>query len=221
MIDPDRLIDAAGSPEARLLASALDEPPPADLLARTLVEVAAVGAAAPAAGAGAAAGAAAAKAAGGGILGAAAVGALAGVLVVAGYGLATSGGAKPSPDTTAAAITAPAHAGGDRPTAPAALPLPPREPDRAMPAAAPAPATGDAPTVASVARPSALAAEIELLDEASQALRLGNPARAQALLDRYARESPRGQLGREAAKLRAEVLVALRDGGGDPERTIP
>jgi hypothetical protein len=217
MTDPERLIDAAGSPEARLLASALDEPPPADLLARTLVTV---GAAAPAA-AGAAAGAVAAKAAGGGILGAAAIGALAGVLVVGGYGLVTSAVAKPSPDPAPAAITAPLRAG----EAPQAIPTtrrpPPPEPERVTPATAPAPATGDPPVSASVARPTALAEEIELLDEASQALRLGNPARAKALLDRYARQSPRGQLGREAAKLRAEVERALRDGGGDPERTIP
>ncbi len=50
-----------------------------------------------------------------------------------------------------------------------------------------------------------LAAELALLDEARSALREGDRAAARALLDRYAREIPRGQLGREAALLRDET----------------
>jgi hypothetical protein len=184
--DPRRLIDDAGSPEARLLAAALDEPPPADLLARTL---AAVGAA-PAAGAGAA-GAVAGKAAGGGLLGAVATGALAGVLTVGGYGLVA--GRAPSPAVPPP--RAPATAG---PTSPPPVPAAP-PPSAAVP---------PAPPPASAARPTALAIEIELLDGVRHALDDGDPARARSLLDRYAREAPRGQLAREAAKLRAEVEAA-------------
>jgi hypothetical protein len=53
-----------------------------------------------------------------------------------------------------------------------------------------------------------LATEIALLDEARRALSSGDAARAKLLMDRYALEIPRGQLVREAARLRAQAAKA-------------
>lgn len=190
MRDPERLLGKPGSPEARLLASALDEPPPPDLLARTLQIVALP----PPPGAPPAAihGAAAGVAKSGGILGAAAIGAALGLLVVGGVELAQRSAAPPEPRVAISAPTSSVL------VAPPPAPLP----------SATAPATPATPTLAPVtsgSRPLTLAAEIALLDEARSALRAGDRAGARAVLDRYAREIPRGQLGREAALLRAEI----------------
>lgn len=208
MSDPQRLLDGTSDPVAlRLLSGALHEPPPPDLLARTLH---AVGAAAPV---GAAAGGVAAKVtaiaatkvAGGGILGAVAVGALAGVLAVGGFALVTTSRAQPPglTDVAASAITAVAS---------------PREAPTATVRVEPAPTTTAPSTVAlpSARAPVTIAAELELLDEVRQALRDGDPARSRELLNRYAREVPHGQLGREAAMLRAEADAAIEAG-----KTIP
>jgi len=215
MSDPERLLDKATGVEARLLSAGLDEPMPAGLAERTLGAVAAAGAAAVATGAAAKVGAGAAASAkvagGGGLLGAIGIGALAGVLAVGGYQLATSGGSTPSPSGIASVSAA-----IPRPAVPAQQPAGRSEP----PAPAPVPTASAAASPASSARPSTLAAELALLDEARRALRAGDPARARRELDRYAREIPRGQLGREAAMLRAEVDAAAA-GALDAGKTIP
>jgi hypothetical protein len=197
MNDPDRLLHRAGSPEARLLAAGLDEPPPSDLLERT---VAAAGSAGAAAGAAASAPVAAAK---GGLLGAVAVGALAGALTVGAFELATMPRA-PAPAPPAALTTATA-------------PLPPVS---ATPPTEPAPPAAQAVATAAPApgspRPSTLAAELALLDEARGALRGGEPARAIEALDRFARQIPRAQMAREASVLRAEAEAAIDAGKAIP-----
>jgi hypothetical protein len=215
MSDPDRLIAASDTPEARLLASALDEPPPADLMARTLAALDAAGAAAAVGAAGGAGGAVAAKAAGGGVLGAAAIGAIAGVIAVAGYSLVTRA---PEPAPVAPAVVAaaapasaaPAPAASAAPTPQIPAPTPRADPERGAPAP-PAPASSPVAPPSATARPDTLAAEIELIDEARRALDGGDAARARALLDRYAREIPHGQLAREAASLRALADAAGRN----------
>jgi hypothetical protein len=199
MSDPQRLLEQGTDLEARLLSAALDEPPPADLLARTLQTV---GAAAPGAAvaSGAAAKAGAAAAAKGGLWGAIAAGAIAGVLAVGGFALATR--SEPRPTRAVPAVTAAVEKVApptiEAPAPPAAEPAP-------VPSAAPA---ASASAVASAARPVALMAEVALLDEARGALNRGEIAAARALLDRYAKEHPRGQMAREAAQIRADVEAA-------------
>ena len=205
MSDPARLLDSATDAEARLLRAGLDEPPPSDLLERTLGAVAVAGQAVAAASAGAAATkatatAAGAHTAGGGILSAIAIGTIAGLLTVGAYEVATRAPAPPPPPRAVPAIV---------PAAPSAAPLAPAPappsaaPSSALPARSAAPPLA-APTPAS-APSSTLATELALLDDARSALRAGDRVRARALLDRYAREIPRGQLAREAAMLRAEI----------------
>lgn len=200
MSDPERLLGSGTDAEARLLAAGLDEPPPPDLLARTLE--AATGAAQAAAAAHAAATAKAAvasavPAASGGILGAIGIGALAGLITVGAYEVATRSSSPATPSAPPAAVTAIAIAAPSAPQVATAARSPAPSTTSTASAAAPA------PSVAATA--STLAAELSLLDDARAALRSGDRTRARALLDRYAREIPRGQLGREAAVLRAEV----------------
>jgi hypothetical protein len=212
MSDPERLLDQGSAVEKGLLSAALDEPPPADLLERTLEAVAAAGAAGAAASVAAKAGAAAgAKATGGGILGAIGIGAIAGLLTVGAYEVASSPRA-PRPVAAAPAVVSVAAPPIASPPALPELPAPVAQ----QPAPAPEPAPTARVEAAGSARPSNLAAELALLDEARSALRAGDPARARRELDRYAREIPRGQLAREAAMLRAEVDAAL-----DAGKTIP
>jgi hypothetical protein len=206
MRDPRRLLDDPESAEARLLSSAFDEPPPRDLLARTLeaAGAAATGTALAASGGAAKAGAAAAaKAAGSGILGAVGVGALAGLITVGAVGLATNR-VEPPPvvRAVASAPAAPARALAT-PTASVAQTASATPSQEAHP-----PYVATAPLGPP---PSTLAAELSLLDEARAALREGQPARARAVLDRYEREIPRGQMAREAALLRAEVDAAREE----------
>jgi hypothetical protein len=66
-----------------------------------------------------------------------------------------------------------------------------------------------ATTAPSSAHPVTLADEIALLDDARSALDHGDPSRARAVLDRYARAIPRGQMAREAALLRAQADAAI------------
>jgi hypothetical protein len=196
MNDPERLLDHGSKLEARLLASAVDEPPPPDLLERTLGLVAVTPP--PAAATGAAAGGTA-KA--GGLLGAIAIGATLGLLVVGGFELAqrsaTPHDVRPA---IAASITPP-------PVTPPPDPPPIPTAKAAAPIAAP-----------SAPRSLTLAAELALLDEARTALRAGDRAGARALLDRYAREIPRGQLGREAALLREETEAVSEIDAGPTDR---
>jgi hypothetical protein len=205
MRDPRRLLDDPESAEARLLSSAFDEPPPRDLLARTLeaAGAAATGTALAASGGAAKAGAAAAaKAAGSGILGAVGVGALAGLITVGAVELATNRVEPPVVRAVASAPAAPARALAT----PAA--------SVAQTASATPSQEAHPPYVATAPLgppPSTLAAELSLLDEARAALREGQPARARAVLDRYEREIPRGQMAREAALLRAEVDAAREE----------
>ena len=198
MSDPERLLDQGSSPEARLLASAVDEPPPPDLLGRTLDRIAM--AAPPAAVVGAVAGTAARS---GGLLVAAGIGAALGLLVVGGLELASRRAAPPEArpltmSTMAPIVHAPPPASPPTPLSPSA---------RTTSETVPAP---------SAPRPLTLAAELSLLDEARTALRAGDPVGARAWLDRYAREIPRGQLAREAALLRAEVEATIDAGATDP-----
>jgi hypothetical protein len=196
MSDPERLLDHGSKLEARLLASAVDEPPPPELLSRTLGLV--TMAPPPAAATGAAAGGAAK---GGGLLGAIAIGAALGLLVVGGFELAQRSAA---PHEVRPAVAAP--------IAPPPVAVPPDPPPITTTKA-----------VAPIAAPSAprsltLAAELALLDEARSALRAGDRAGARALLDRYAREIPRGQLGREAALLREETEAVTGIDAGPTDR---
>jgi hypothetical protein len=62
-----------------------------------------------------------------------------------------------------------------------------------------------APRTAPSARASTLADEIALLDEVRSAIRAGDRPRALALLRRYDRENPKGQMTREAALLHVEA----------------
>lgn len=216
MSDPERLLDSASPVEARLLSAALDEPPPPELLERTLDAVAAAGTAGAitAVGAAAKAGTAAgAHAASGGILGAAGIGALAGLLAVGAFEVAAITRA-PRP---AAVAVAPAPAST---LAPRSAPEPAAE--RATGHEPPSPPELPASTRIEIeptasARPTSLRAELELIDEARSALRAGDPARARAVLNRYAREIPRGQLAPEAAMLRAQVDAQL----DEVRKTIP
>ncbi|APR75246.1 Hypothetical protein A7982_00592 [Minicystis rosea] len=225
MSDPERLIDQAGNIEARLLSSALDEPLPAGLLDRTLQAVAVAQGAAAAASASAQAGTstangvafqggavASAKVAGGGILGAIGIGALAGVITIGAYEITTASRRDTAP-ITAPVIAPSASALPEVPSL--AAPRPPEAPPEVAPAAS-AVSTGVVPAPAPRPAASSLLVEIALLDEARAALRGGDAARALSLLDRYAREIPRGQLSREAAMLRVEATAAV-----DAGRTIP
>jgi hypothetical protein len=182
MTDPQRLLDRGTTLEARLLASAVDEPPPPDLLGRTLTLVAAPPLL-PSPSVGAAAGGAAKS---GGLLGAIGIGAALGLFVVGAFELTSLRAPPPAPSHTPQRVAPP-----PAPTATLAPPI-----VTAAPALAP---------TASAPRTLTLAAELALLDEARSALREGDRAGARAALDRYAREIPRGQLGREAALLRAKV----------------
>jgi hypothetical protein len=200
MSDPERLLDRGSAAEARLLASALDEPPPPDLLGRTLDLVAKAAPATVAAGA-----AAGGSAKAGGLLGAIGIGATLGLLVVSAFELA-SFRAEPHPPQ-------PVHA----PTfAPSPIAPPPAVPSiTTAKAAATSSAAAPAP---SAPRPLTLAAELALLDEARSALREGDRATARALLDRYARDIPRGQLGREAALLRDKIEAEAEIDAGPTDR---
>jgi hypothetical protein len=218
MSDPRRLLDQASDAEARLLSSALDEPPPPHLLDRTLDAVTAATAAgavtvtaAAAAKAGAGAGVVAGGgAAGGGILAAIGIGALAGLLAVGAYQVATSPGEAVAPAPPPPALVRAADPPAPRPERAAEPPLP-------APTASAAPSASAAPAASGV---SALATELGLLDEARAALAAGDAARARALLDRHAREIPRPQLTREAALLRAEARAAA-DGGAKNRGSNP
>jgi hypothetical protein len=185
MSDPERLLDQGTDLEARLLASAVDEPPPPDLLGRTLSFVAAPpGLPSPSVGS-----AAGGTAKAGGLLGAIGIGAALGLFVVGAFELASlrAPPPAPAPSSKVPERVAPPPA----PTATLAAPI-----VTATPALTPTP---------SAPRPLTIAAELALLDEARSALHRGDRAGARALLDRYAREIPRGQLGRGAALLRAKV----------------
>ena len=226
MSDPARLIDGTGL-DARLLASVIDEPPPPDLLARTLtaVGVAAVPAAPGPPAAPAAAKVASARVAGGGLLGPIGLGVLAGLLTVGAADRAMSLHDRPAGERSPAAerFTAGAASGPDVvvPAAPAAVtssptPPPPATVDapastRAEPGGAWRPVSPPSSSTPAATGPRVtLATEIALLDEARSALAAGEPARARALMDRYAREIPRGQLAREAALLRAQATRAAQ-----------
>lgn len=219
MSDPERLLDGANEASQRLLRAGLDEPPPAELLERTLeavaVATAGAGAAAVTAAATTKAGAVVgASTASGSLLGAIGIGALAGLLTVGAYEVAASRSAPPLRRDTPALLSAPMPAAST--AAPAPIPAPSA---RAAREADPPAASARAIDPES-GRASTLATELSLLDEARAALRAGDRARARAVLDRYAREIPRGQLGREAAMLRAEVDQA---GASAPDAgaTIP
>ncbi len=202
MKDPQRLVDRAGSVEARLLA-ALDEPPPPDLLARTLASVTAASAASAALAPGTAK-VAAAKVAGGGILSAIGIGALAGVVTVGAFHQLTS---TRGLDVAARPLLAPPAVTASTAPAVTSSPVVAPPPSAAAPRGSARP---PAPSASPEVRPRAtLATEIALLDEARRALDGGDPARAKALMDRYARETPHGQLAREAALLRAEVAKVI------------
>jgi hypothetical protein len=222
--DPKRLLDSsANDREVRLLASALDEPPPDGLLDRAL---AAAGAAGPVgvSGSGAAAGAAkgAALSTGGGMLGAIGVGALAGLLAVSVADYTTGFLGKPAPARTAPAAqtAAPKEMPALLPRAPASagvhleLPEEGRRAeaglDRALPLVKGSPPAPSGPRLP-LSSPSNLAGEIALLDEARSALRRGEPARALLALERHAREFPGAQLADEAAVLRVEALEKRGD----------
>ena len=222
MKDPERLVDRAGSLDARLL-SALDEPAPPELLARTLASLS-VASVAPAALAPSGAKVVAAKVAGGGILSAIGIGALAGVVTVALSQWAPLSGAlsQQAPQSGALAhqatstrnvdvaagplLAPPAVMASSAPAVTSAPVVAPPSSAEAPAGSARAPAPSASPSMRS---PATLATEIALLDEARRALDGGDPARAQALMDRYAREAPHGQLAREAALLRAEVAKAI------------
>ena len=213
MNDPKRLVDRAGSLDARLL-SALDEPAPPELLARTLASLS-VASVAPAALAPSGAKVVAAKVAGGGILSAIGIGALAGVVTVGALSLrAPQSGALAHQATSTRNVDGaagpllapPAVMASSAPAVTSAPVVAPPSSAEAPAGSARAPAPSASPSMRS---PATLATEIALLDEARRALDGGDPARAQALMDRYAREAPHGQLAREAALLRAEVAKAI------------
>jgi hypothetical protein len=224
MNDPRRLLDAAGTPEARLLEAAMEEPAPSGLLERTLAAVdagtviAAAGSAVTAAKVGTKL--AILKSTGGlaGAIGMGAIVGLATVVVVARGG----GEIAPAPRVPVAIVgprvdPAPHVAG----TAPAILDVPTATPtveaERAAPSATPAlvaSPTAAAPST-SASGASSLTKEIALLDEARSALNAGERAQAKALMDRYAREVPHGQLGREAAVVRARLAAMEPDAGAD------
>jgi hypothetical protein len=141
--------------------------------------------------------------------------------VVGGYGLATRGETPRSLAPAPAAISvqpapipegAPARPGIAATTRPEGRAGAPSE-------TVPAASVVGSPA-ASPARP-ALSTEIELIDEARRALDEGDPQRARSLLDRYAREAPRGQLAREAARLRAEANAAIASAQAIDAGTIP
>ena len=209
MSEPRRLLDDPGSPEARLLASALEDPPPPDLLARAL---GAAGAAAVGARVAASPTPTSAAAAAKGIWGAVGIGALAGVLTVGAVELA-SGRSTPPRVPAAASASVVTSASPVRPGAPTA---PADTAEKASAGPTRAGRRAEASSSPSSARPSSLAAELALLDEVRVTLHGGDPARARALLDRYAREIPRGQMAREAGLLRAEVDAALDGGTSNP-----
>jgi hypothetical protein len=77
--------------------------------------------------------------------------------------------------------------------------------------AASPPATPSLPTSVDPAPGGTLAAEIQELDRARQALARGEPHAAIAALDRYGRAHSKGTLQQEALRLRIEALVAAGD----------
>ncbi len=207
MRDPERLLDHGNGLERKLLSSMLDEPLPPELMPSLLAAAGIAEGSAVAGTAGALEGAAAAKTAGSGILGAAALGALAGLLTVGAFQITSSRHDPPPglrPGAAWAATALASTPGPETVVAPAPFATP----------VAPETHVAERPLRASRSssspRISALAAEIEQLDEARSALREGDPARALALLDRYARATPHGQMAREAAVLRAEAEAALK-----------
>src|SRR4051794_14703421 len=106
MSDPDRLLVHGSDLEARLLAAAVDEAPPEELLARTLDAVAMGGAGAAATGGVVVA----AKAGGIGVLGAVGIGGLAGLLTFGALELAASRPMPPPPAPPPVVATATATA---------------------------------------------------------------------------------------------------------------
>ena len=62
-----------------------------------------------------------------------------------------------------------------------------------------------------MAKPSSLALEIALLDDARMALAKGDPPEALRLLGRYARDFEHGNLGPEAVVLRIDALLRQGD----------
>jgi len=95
-------------------------------------------------------------------------------------------------------------------------PVPPKETRPSFPASratrVPVAAATSEPTLGSVVAapravgPSALAAEVALLDQVRDAVSLGRGEAALDLLQRYAREFPQGTLGLEATVLRIEAF---------------
>src|SRR5258708_26600030 len=75
-----------------------------------------------------------------------------------------------------------------------------------------------APDPAPIAKPSALAREIALLDESRGALARNDSREALRLLDRYAREFEQGNLWPEAVVLKIDAL--LRQGDVQPARFL-
>jgi hypothetical protein len=217
MSDPKRLLDGATGFEAWVLLSAPDDPPPSDLLARTVdAVVAATPAAAVFATAGATASAVKATgvmAASSGLFGAAAIGAIAGVVVVGGFEYtATLRAPPPHVGSSAARLptsAAPVAALAVEPTsfAPTATKSVERPAAPVSPASAPRSTTRHA---------SSLAGELALLDQAKAALRRRDPSRALALLARYSHEFPGGQLADDAALLRADAEAARAAGTMNP-----
>lgn len=213
MSDPKRLLDQATGFEAWVLLSAPDDPPPRDLLART---VEAVARGAPAAGflATVAAAATPIKASGaiatsGGLLSAVAVGTIAGLVAVGGFEYAVSSSPPPpamcSPAASSAIATPPVATGTAETPVVFSAEIKPLE----APAAPTTPR--QAPRI-SVRHASSLASELALLDQAKAAIRRHDPARALALLDRYARDFPGGQLADDAALLRSDADAARAAG---------
>jgi hypothetical protein len=97
------------------------------------------------------------------------------------------------------------------------LPAPPREPV-AEPPPQPAPSVSPGPSIAAVVPPAppalALKREVELLDGARRALRVGDSEQAERALREHAREFGGGVLGPEAEVLRMEVLLKRGDRAG-------
>jgi Outer membrane lipoprotein len=206
--DPERLLSASsGEPlERELLGSVRHVGPPEgakDLawrnIAGQIAVVAAVGAASTST-------AAAASKASAGTLASWAISTK--LALVAAGGLALGGGyfalrsEAPSPSTAPRAVVAPVT-----PAAPAATPLP--KPAEVTPAPAEAPVE-EAPSGHKLMPrgPDALKAESKLLTDARAQLRLGNPAAAQASLERLQAQFPKGVLSQEREVLAIEVTYA-------------
>jgi hypothetical protein len=228
MNDPVRLCDGDDDAAKRMMLAMRDERSPAGAAQRALVALGAVGASVTAGGAAAGAGVGAGKSAwlvlikwlGGG----------------AALGLAVGGGAslisppKAPPGQSPAVVTtepletpAKIEAQATREPEQPETQTPPASTARTAPIAPVDPPPGldpgAAPT-ASFAAPQAdtLAREVELLDQARQALGRGDGTLALGTLDRFAREFPRGRLSAEAFVVRLQAL--MRAGRAAEARTL-